>query len=225
MPCSVCSTSGWNWTPYRPRPGASAAATGVPGVRAVTAKPGGRGDAGVAVRHPDLLGAGQAAEQHAAGLLRVWLRGVAPAGSVRAPAWWRRTRRRRCAATVAAQARHHELEAVADAQHRHPRLEQARRGGRRARGVDRGRAAGQDDRRGAQRQHLRDAHRARHDLRVHLALADPARDELRVLGAEIHHEDRARPGPDSLAICRSHPQTKRPRMRQRGWPRCLDASV
>ena len=40
-PCSVCRTSGWYWTPYRPRPGSSAAATAAAGVRAVTAKPGG----------------------------------------------------------------------------------------------------------------------------------------------------------------------------------------
>ena len=41
IPCSVCSTSGWNWTPYSCLAWSSAAATGVPPVRAVTAKPGG----------------------------------------------------------------------------------------------------------------------------------------------------------------------------------------
>ena len=41
MPCSVCMTSGWNCIPYRPSPAFSAAATGVPGVLAVTVKPAG----------------------------------------------------------------------------------------------------------------------------------------------------------------------------------------
>ena len=40
-PCSVCMTSGWNWTPNRPWAGFSMAATGVASVRAVTVKPGG----------------------------------------------------------------------------------------------------------------------------------------------------------------------------------------
>ena len=41
MPYSVCMTSGWNWTPNRPRSRFSIAATGVAAVRAVTWKPGG----------------------------------------------------------------------------------------------------------------------------------------------------------------------------------------
>jgi hypothetical protein len=41
VPCSVCSTSGWNCIPYSCRAGSSAAATGVPAVCAVTANPGG----------------------------------------------------------------------------------------------------------------------------------------------------------------------------------------
>ena len=41
VPCSVCMTSGWNWTPNRRRCAFSTAATGVTSVRAVTAKPGG----------------------------------------------------------------------------------------------------------------------------------------------------------------------------------------
>ena len=39
VPCSVCSTSGWNWTPYRPRSGSSNAAIGVDGEPAVTRAP------------------------------------------------------------------------------------------------------------------------------------------------------------------------------------------
>jgi hypothetical protein len=41
VPYSVCTTSGWNCTPNRPRSGFSTAATGVAAVRAVTRKPGG----------------------------------------------------------------------------------------------------------------------------------------------------------------------------------------
>ncbi len=41
VPCSVCITSGWNWTPNSRGPASSTAATGVAAVRAVTAKPGG----------------------------------------------------------------------------------------------------------------------------------------------------------------------------------------
>ncbi len=41
MPCSVCMTSGWNCTPYSPRPRSSMAATAVTAVPAVTVKPGG----------------------------------------------------------------------------------------------------------------------------------------------------------------------------------------
>ena len=40
-PAWVCSTSGWNWTPNRPRATSSNAATGLSGVDAVTANPGG----------------------------------------------------------------------------------------------------------------------------------------------------------------------------------------
>lgn len=41
VPWSVCSTSGWNWTPNRPRSGASTAATGVESVVEVVVKPSG----------------------------------------------------------------------------------------------------------------------------------------------------------------------------------------
>ena len=40
-PCSLCSTSGWNCTPYNPRSGSSNEATGVASVEDVTVKPGG----------------------------------------------------------------------------------------------------------------------------------------------------------------------------------------
>ena len=38
-PCGVCTTSGWNWTPYSRRRGSSNAAIGVEGEDAVTAAP------------------------------------------------------------------------------------------------------------------------------------------------------------------------------------------
>ncbi len=41
VPCSVCITSGWNWTPNIRLAASSTAATGVAAVRAVTANPGG----------------------------------------------------------------------------------------------------------------------------------------------------------------------------------------
>ncbi len=41
VPYSVCITSGWNCTPYRPRSWSSTAAAGVAGVCAVTVNPGG----------------------------------------------------------------------------------------------------------------------------------------------------------------------------------------
>ena len=41
MPRSVCATSGWNWVAYRARSRSSNAATGAPGVVAVTVAPGG----------------------------------------------------------------------------------------------------------------------------------------------------------------------------------------
>ena len=89
----------------------------------------------------------------------------------------------------AAEAGHHQLEAVADAEDRHPGVEQAVRGGRRAVGVDRRGAAGQDDRLRLLGQHLRHRHRGGDDLGVDVALAYPAGDQLRVLRAEIDDED------------------------------------
>ena len=50
----VCATSGWNWTPNRPRPASSNAATGVADEVATTRAGGRHGDR-VAVGHPDAL--------------------------------------------------------------------------------------------------------------------------------------------------------------------------
>src|SRR6188508_623219 len=41
LPCGVCTTSGWNWTPYRFLSGLSNAATGVDGEVATTSAPSG----------------------------------------------------------------------------------------------------------------------------------------------------------------------------------------
>src|SRR3984893_14883723 len=92
----------------------------------------------------------------------------------------------------AAEARHHQLEAVADAEHGNAGAEQVwwpGRDWRRARRVDRRWPAGQDDRRRALREDFRSGHGAGHDLRVHLALTNPARDQLRVLGPEVDNQD------------------------------------
>ncbi|SQC37093.1 Uncharacterised protein [Rothia kristinae] len=85
----------------------------------------------------------------------------------------------------------HDLEAVADAEHRHAGLEQGRvpRGG--LGGVDAGGPAGEDDRRGVLREHVLRGHRVRHDLRVDAGIAHAAGDQLGVLGAVVHDEDRA----------------------------------
>ena len=84
-----------------------------------------------------------------------------------------------------AQRRHHGLLAVADAEHRHPDIEQRLRRARRARLVHAGRPAGEDD--GAR---LALGKRGfglvvRHDLAIDARLAHAPSDELRHLTAEI----------------------------------------
>jgi hypothetical protein len=92
---------------------------------------------------------------------------------------------------LAAQCLRHGLEPVADAHDRHAGLEQLGVHERGARRVHGGGAAGQDDGRRVLGEHLLDRERVRHDLRVHLRLAHPARDELGVLRAEVDDDDRA----------------------------------
>ncbi len=82
----------------------------------------------------------------------------------------------------------HGLEAVAHAEHRHPGLEQRGVEGGRTLLVDRRRATGQDHRGGVLREHLGHGHRVRHDLAEAAGLPHPARDQLRVLGAEVDDE-------------------------------------
>ena len=82
-----------------------------------------------------------------------------------------------------------QLHAVADAQDRHAQLEDRRIAVRSAGLVNAGRAAGEDDR---QRIELADSFRGdvvADDPREGMMLANPARDELDVLGAEIEDED------------------------------------
>ena len=88
-----------------------------------------------------------------------------------------------------AQRERHGLESVADAEHGHAGVEQRRVNRRSALGVHARRTARQDDRGRLPREQLFDRRGVRHDLRVDVRLAHPTRDQLRVLGPEIHHED------------------------------------
>ena len=90
---------------------------------------------------------------------------------------------------LAAEIARHELRAVTDAEDRHPRVVDRGVDVGRVGNVHRGRAARQDDRGRPLREHLRDRHRPRHDLAVHVRLAHPPRDQLRVLRPEVDDED------------------------------------
>ena len=93
----------------------------------------------------------------------------------------------------------HGLEAVADTQDRDSGVEDGRVDGWGAVGVDRRRAAGEDDGRRPPVQHGGSIHGVGHDLGVDAGLAHAAGDELGVLRAEVHHEDRADGAGRSLA--------------------------
>ena len=93
-------------------------------------------------------------------------------------------------ADFAAQLVHHELQAVADAEHRQAEMQHAVVGGRRVGVVDRGRAAGQDDARGrVALDFVQRSGAGKHDGEDVL-FADAAGDELRVLRAEVEDDDR-----------------------------------
>ena len=130
----------------------------------------------VAVAHPGGLLGGQVAEEQALAAER------APASC--------RTRRCRCSATVAAERGRHRLHAVADAEHRHAEVEQPRIDRRRAGLVDRRGPAGEDDPDRVARRDLGRGVSCGDDLGVDAALAHAARDQLRVLGAEVDHQHR-----------------------------------
>ena len=85
----------------------------------------------------------------------------------------------------------HRLEAVADAEHRHTEVEQRGIQLRSAVGVHAGRPAGQHDGLRILGLDLLDARGVRDDLRIHPRLADAAGDQLRVLRAEVDHQDGA----------------------------------
>ena len=145
-----------------------------------TCRTGQRGEAGsggvhrVAVAHPGAERRGDLAQQRSRGDDG----GLGPA-ELRQPG----------TGHVAAQRRGHRLEAVADAEDRDPRLEQRRVDLGGTLGVHRLRAARQDDRLGVAGGDLGGRGGVRHDLGEDARLADPARDQLRVLRAEIDDDD------------------------------------
>jgi hypothetical protein len=144
-------------------------------VVAVTRKP--SGARVTAVAHPHLLAFGEILQEDAGAL------GVECCSSVLALAG---------GGDLAAQGLRHQLVAVADAQHRYAELEQPGIDRRGAGFVDACGAAGQDDAGGALGPDLLQWRVVRDDLRVHVALADPAGDQLRVLRPEIDDQDGAR---------------------------------
>ena len=127
----------------------------------------------VAVRHPALL-LGRGAGQQAPGL---------GDGQRRAPELADLG-----ALDAAAEREHERLHAVADAEHGDAELEQLGIEPRGAGGVDRGRAAGQDQPLGRAAPHLLGADVVRQQLGEHAALADAAGDQLRVLAPEVEHQ-------------------------------------
>ena len=92
------------------------------------------------------------------------------------------------AADVAAQQVHHELAAVADAQHRHAPAEDLGVDGGRILQIDAVGAAGEDDALGVLRLDDGQVRLIGIDLTVDIILADAARDELIVLAAKVQHD-------------------------------------
>ena len=137
------------------------------------ARPGRRGGHGVAVAHPDdLLGREIVEERPRAVQLDVRLPVLGDVVRL----------------DGAAELAGHELHAVADAERRDAEAEDRRVGERRALGVDRGGAAGQDQRRRIARAKLVGAEPVRDELGVDARLAHPSRDQLAVLAAEVEDE-------------------------------------
>jgi hypothetical protein len=138
-------------------------------------EPGRRCMDGVAVRHPHVQVLGYAGQQRARST-----DGDRGAAELAQPG----------PAHVPAERLRHRLEPVTDPERRHPGLEQTGVHSWGSVGVHRLGPSGQDDRLGLARKHLVDRHRVRHDLGVHLGLAHPPGDQLRVLGAEVDDQDR-----------------------------------
>ncbi len=87
------------------------------------------------------------------------------------------------------QLRRHRLHAVTDAQYRHPRGPHGGRGPRRVAFGHAVRAARQDDASRRKFANERVVHVERVDLAIDVQLAQPARDELRVLRAKVENQD------------------------------------
>src|SRR2546421_8862917 len=136
-------------------------------------EPGRRLEHGVAVAHPAALLVGRPGEQ-AAVLAHFERR--APELADRGPLH------------PAAQLEHHRLHAVADAEHRDPELEQLAREPGRALGIDRRRAAREDQPAWRARPDLLQGHGVRQELAEYAALAHPPRDQLGVLASEVEYE-------------------------------------
>lgn len=130
---------------------------------------------GVAVAHPDLVGVLEALVQHAGVDGEV---GAAVLAAARG-------------GDGAAELLRHDLEAVADAEDGQAQLQDLRVRGGRTVSVDGGGPAGEDEGSGVLLAHLVGGDGVGHDLGVDAGLAHATRDELRVLGTEVHDEDGA----------------------------------
>jgi hypothetical protein len=85
---------------------------------------------------------------------------------------------------------HHELQTVADAEHRQTEFKQARIGRRRVFVIHRPRRSRQNDPGGCVALQLIELRSARQHDGKYILFADAARDQLRILRAEIEDDDR-----------------------------------
>ncbi len=177
----------------RPRtcaPGAATAAAGQLALSPTTSKPAGS----ASTRSPWLIQTGISSPA-----AKPWNSSPGAGDLAR---WRARTRAARPATTLPPERQRRQLHAVADAEDRDAQLVDLGRDARRVRVVAGRRPAREDD---PARRELADArHRQveRVDLGVDVLLAHPARDELRVLRAEVEDEDRGRAAvPPSLRYC------------------------
>ena len=132
------------------------------------------GDHGVAMRHPHGLILGQRREQLSTGCVQLGAAELRHVGAV----------------DTAAELEREQLRAVADAEGRDAELEERRIEPRRAVGVDGRGSAGEDQRARVAALELVDGEAVRDQLGVDARLTDPARDQLRVLAAEVDHQNR-----------------------------------
>ena len=175
MPCGECTTSGWNCTPQILRVVVLDDRHGRIGRAGRGPEPRRRLGDRVEVAHPHVVSIWNIRVQH---------RRVGGAGEVGTPVL-----AAHAATDGATQLLGDQLGAVADAEDRHAEVVDRRIELRRALHVDALRAAGQDDRCRVFGGHLGGVQAVRDDLGVDAQLAHPARDQLRVLGAEIDDED------------------------------------